>query len=181
MAATWLRVIWRGFGFGSSRIDLVAPLPRDECVRRLRDLTDGIWTIFGSRPLIGRIGETSFSVRMRLKNTKNSFQACLNGVLEQESRQTRLRCRFGLHPTVVAFMIFWMGGLLLAGVAGVVNAITHTTSVSIGLAIPFLMAGFGFGLLRFGRYLARDEPADMLDILAKSLDARAVPGSTIEW
>jgi hypothetical protein len=186
MAATWLRAISRAFGFEASRIDLVSPLARDDCVHRLRGLTGSFWIIFGSRPLIGRVDEISFSVRMRMKNNNmNSFQTSLYGVFEQESRQTRLRCRFGLHPTVVALIIFWIGGLSLIGAAVVVNAIVHSSSGSapslIALAGPFLMVGFAVALVKFGRYVARDEASDMLDILAKSLNTRVVPGSAIGW
>jgi hypothetical protein len=174
MAAIWLRAISRAFGCESSRTDLVSPLPREECVRRLQEVANSSWMIFGSRPLIGRVGETSFSLRRRISGW-NSFQTYLYGIFEQEARQTRLRCRFGVHPAVVGFMIFWFGALSFFGGADVVNAIVHSSSSSapslITLAGPFLMLAFGVAVVIIGRFSARHEQAYMLKILATALNA----------
>jgi hypothetical protein len=39
-------------------------------------------------------------------------------------------------------------------------------------AIPFLMLAGAFALVMFGRYLGRDEPDFLIDVLRQTLDAR---------
>jgi hypothetical protein len=174
MGATLARAFAYAFGCDLSRIDLVSPLPHEECVRRLREVTNNSWMIFGSRPLIGRVGKTSFNLRKRIRGW-NSFQTCLFGTFEQDARQTRLRCWFGVHPAVVGFVIFWFGALTLFGGADVVNAIIHPSSSlapwRMALAGPILMIAFGVALVIICRFGARHEKADMLKILATALSA----------
>jgi len=175
MAATWLRAISRAFGFGSSRIDLVSPLPRDECVRRLRDLTDGFWMIFGSRPLVGRVGESSFNLRKRIRG-RNSFQTIARGIIQQDSGHTRLRCQFGVHPAAVGFMILWFGALSFFGGADIMNAIAGWSSSSARSLIAHtgavVMFAFGLAVVGICRFSARHEQSEILKILTTTLEAR---------
>jgi hypothetical protein len=176
VGATWLMAIPRTFGFGTSRVELVSPLPREECVRRLRDLVDGSFTLFGARPLVGRVEEASFNFRKRI-GYRNAFQTVTRGTLEQESGQTRLRCRFGLPPFVTGFLIFWCGLVTLFGGAGAVSAIVRPLSGAqpISFRDALLMLLFAAFLVTVGRLFARNEQGEILRILTKTLDAHAMP------
>ena len=49
------------------------------------------------------------------------------------------------------------------------------TAPRLGVAIPFLMFAFGVALVRFGRFLARNEERFLTEFLGKTLDAREAP------
>jgi hypothetical protein len=154
--------------------DLTSPLSREECVQRLRSKADPAW----SGAVIGSVGETSFRLRKRIYY-RNSFQYSLSGKLIDDNGQTRLHCRIGPHPLVLAFLVIWFGGVLVAcgavsvWIAGAFAHRAHPSNLWPGAAIPFLMLAGGVALVMLGRYFARDEPDYLIDFLRKSLDARA--------
>src|SRR5262245_47446254 len=85
--------------------ELISPLSIIECTDRLRSATQSEWTIFGTRSVVGKVGEKSFRLRKRLKMSRNSFQTYLFAKLSSEGTSTRLTCQFGMHPFVLVFMI----------------------------------------------------------------------------
>src|SRR5262245_1972166 len=102
-------------------VDLISPLPRDECVRRLREKTDPPgWQIYtriyglevkiydstvSPRPLAGYISDTDFQIGKRLQGGQS--QARLFGEIIDDDGKTRLHCFVGVHPFVVVFFAFW--------------------------------------------------------------------------
>lgn len=153
--------------------DLISPLSREECVQRLRSKADPAW----SGSIVGSVGETSFRWRKRIYY-RNSFQYSLSGKLIDDNGQTRLHCRIGLHPFVRAFLAFWFGVVLIAcgvvtvSIAGALARGAPLATLQPGAAIPFLMLVGGFALLMFGRYLSRDEPDFLIDVLRQTIEAR---------
>jgi hypothetical protein len=157
-------------------VTLVSPLPREECVRRLRERAAPMWTMYGSLPVAGRIEETGFHIHQR-RRMKNSFRMHLWASLEQWTGQTCIRCRFGMNPFAEVFLILWVG-LVLSGLA-VTASSALTSLVNEGnwentwiVLPPLAMLGFGYGLVRFGKYIARCERAFLLEFLRETLDAR---------
>jgi hypothetical protein len=182
MAAAWLTTIARAFGFDSSRVDFASPLRREECVRRLRGVVDGPWTIVRTHPLMGRVEETSFELRKRI-NGRNSFQTIARGIFEEESRQTVLRCQFGVRPSVGVFLTAWLAVVVLLGIALVPSAITglmhgprpispDTWMNALG---PPLMFCFGIAIVVLGRFFARNEEDYVVRFLVETLKARQLP------
>src|SRR5262245_31108628 len=82
--------------------DLISPLARDECVRRLRANTESSWfpAFSSNKPVIGRVEDTAFQIHKFIRY-QNSFAPCLSAELDDEDGRTRVRCRLGLHPAVV--------------------------------------------------------------------------------
>jgi hypothetical protein len=85
-----------------------------------------------------------------------------------------------MHPLVRIFNIVWFGGVALIGgtvlIATGWNALSSKSAESrdtlLGMVIPLGMLAFGIGLVRFGRYLARNDPRFFTDFLIQTLDAR---------
>lgn len=156
-------------------VDLISPLSAEECVQRLRFKTAEGW----SGSVVGSVGATSFRLRKRI-GYRNSFQISLYGKIIDESGQTRLHCKVGLHPLVRAFLTVWFGGVSIGCGAMAIRTIdllrnTHGALPANGwqaLAVPFGMLGFGVVLVRSGKYLARDEPDFLIDFVRRALDAR---------
>jgi hypothetical protein len=87
----------------------------------------GALKLAGSAPskaeVVVKIGETR--IWLQRPNYGNSFSKYLFLRLVAEGNQTRLHCRVGTHPVVIAFLIFWFGALLFMGF----QAIPRGTSV----------------------------------------------------
>ena len=66
-----------------STVELMLPLPPDECVARLRIAVDpgGVFFGFGSKPVIGRVFRRWVCLRKRI-GYRNSFQTFLIGRVE---------------------------------------------------------------------------------------------------
>jgi hypothetical protein len=150
--------------------DLISPLPREECVRRLSSKTGSAWD--GST-VIGSIGETSFRLRKRIFY-RNSFQASLSGKLIDDNGETRVHCRVGLHPFVTAFLTVWIGIVLIGCIWTIVSLASGAIPAKQWpqAGIPFLMLAGGVAILKVGQYLSRDEADFLVDFVRRTLDAR---------
>jgi hypothetical protein len=152
-------------------IDLISPLPREECLSRL------IAAVIDRTTVTGSISKTSFRLRKRIYY-RNSFQASLSGQLIDEGRGTRLHCKVGLHPFVTAFLFVWIGGVTIGCGAMIVALLSGSIPAqqSMAAAVPFLMLAGGIALLKVGQFAARDEANFLVDYLRKTLEARDSPG-----
>jgi hypothetical protein len=150
--------------------NLISPLPREECVRRLGMKTGTAWD--GSA-VIGSIGETSFRLRKRIFY-RNSFQASFSGKLIDDQQGTLLHCRVGLHPFVTAFLTVWIGIVLIRCIWMIVSLASGAIPANRWpqAVIPFLMLAGGVALLKVGQFFSRDEADLLVDFLRRTLDAR---------
>jgi len=163
--------------FGQERCELISPISRQECVARLHDAVGSRWSLFDTKPAIGRVGESSFSIRKRLRASfHNSLQTYLTGRLKADGAATRLLCRFGMHPFVIGFMAIWFGMLVCFTIAAIVALARGAIAQSNGMIVVghVMMWIFGIGLVAFGRFLARNERQFLLDFLQQTIDARPV-------
>jgi hypothetical protein len=157
--------------------DLVSPLARDECVRRLRANTESWWFPFSNKPVAGYVEDTSFRIRKNIAYV-NSAQPHLSGELVDEDRGTRLRCRLGMHPAVVVFLAIWFGGVAIGGGTIAMRAIGFLlrggalTDVWLSIATPAFMLAFGVALVGLGRFSGRNEAQFLLDFLRDTIAAR---------
>jgi hypothetical protein len=167
--------------------NFISPLPPEECLRRLRaNVEREKWTwSTGSAPskaeVVGKVEETR--IRLHRPNTGNSFSKHLFGRLTGDGNQTRLRCRIGLHPFVIAFMVFWAGGVLFMGRQAIAQG-HGTMTVSffglmtvfegwwVGIAAPLILLCSGVAIVVLGCFFARDEEKILIDFLRKTIDVR---------
>ncbi len=157
-------------------IELLSPLSPDECEARLREVTDreGPRGWFGSHPVISRISLRSVQLRKRV-GFHNSFQTYLVCSLEGGTGGTRLRGEIGPHPLLPVFLSVWCG---LVGLVGVGTVIAGVRALFVGggpplraAVIPFALLAFVFGLVRFGRWLARGEDQFLITFVEGVLGA----------
>jgi hypothetical protein len=159
--------------------DLMSPLARDECVRRLQANTASPWArLLSTKPVVGRVEDTSFRIRKRLEAFNNPFQPHLWGELLDEDGRTRVRCRFGMNEFVVIFMAFWLSVVLIAGGPVAISAIASLLrggaqadawrSIVMAAAMP----AFGVAFVGLGLFSARNERRFLLDFLRGTIAAR---------
>ena len=97
---------------------MFSPFSPAECVSRLREEIDKGAMVylfgFGSKPFVGRVSESSFSLRRRIMY-RNSFQTVLRARMRPERGGTVISGTCGMHPLVKGFMLIWFGGVILIG------------------------------------------------------------------
>jgi hypothetical protein len=152
--------------------DLVSPLSRDECVRRLRAKTKSPWVpaVFSDEPLDGDVENTWFRLRKRIAYG-NPFQPHLSGELLDEDGRTRVLCRYEFRLTVVIFMAIWFGGVLIGGGAVALRGHTPAAAWAAITCTAFMVAG-GVGFIGLGLLFARNERQFLIDILHDAIVAR---------
>jgi hypothetical protein len=127
-----------------------------------------------ARPLIGRIRGSRLRARKRTFWYRNSFQTYLSAELVADGSETRIRCRFGMHPFVIAFSVVWLcAATSLCGVALLHFGNSRQASPDAwpGIAVCLLLPAFGWGIVCFGRYLARGEKQFLTDFIRQTLNA----------
>ena len=151
----------------------LSPLSIQDCVACLRANVDSDWAPYGSKSVCGRIGNRAFRLRRRI-SYRNSFQTNAFGRLEPMARGTLIRCRFGMHRLVVAFLILWFGILLAIGTK-LAATVSIRQSTPIQWSVPVTLVGLlisGVVLIRFGRLLARDEQRFLSQFICTILEAK---------
>lgn len=182
MVETKASTLLRALGFQATIVDLISPLRRDECVRRLRERVDGTWTFFSLREVIGWIDEMTFKLSKRIVYA-NPYQTVLRGTFVDESRQTRIQCRFGLHPSVRAGTLIWLALAVATACFVMWQAVSPLllgapfarNPTLLDIVIPSLVPCIGLAVVVIGRLLARGEQQFLLEFLTKQLDARETP------
>jgi len=165
--------------------ELLSPLSLEECVRRLRDAIDGPWRLRGKRAVTGSVDEARFRGWKRV-SYRNSFQTEVIATFVADRDQTRIHCRFGLSPFVVAFIaiwacgVLWIGGqIFVASIAAMLRGATDLNQQFMGIVVPPALLAFLWGLVWLGRRLARDEREFLTQFLCATLQACRVERSPI--
>jgi hypothetical protein len=156
-------------------LELVSPLPLVEC-QRLLDLG-----LQRSSVVDGSIAGCRLRARKRI-SYRNSFQIRLFADLIEEGSHTRIICRFGMHPAVIAFLVFWFGALLfiggsgmIAGVIGLISGPRPDVRDLVGQLIPATMLMFGVVMVLVARYLAAGDRLVLTDFVCETLKASPCP------
>ena len=166
------------FSVESMKVELVSPLPIGEFCRLLRAKIGFPLAIFESRPVVGRVSGTSFYARKRIRY-QNPYQTRLTAEMTDLAGQTHIRCCFAIHPLVRAFMILWLAISAISGVlilpvllfnlATIRSEAPSETWLSILISVG--LPAFGFGQVRLGRYLARDERRFLIAFICETVEA----------
>lgn len=170
-----------------NRLELYSPLPPDECASRLSKaiaqegrLGFSLSRLFSSssQPVAGWVGGDGFQLRKRI-TYRNSFQTYASGSLTPNGSGTSVRAEFGMSTFTRVFMWIWFGWAIVIGGVVFVSALVALLTGSgpdaykawMGVVGLPLMLVLGYALVRFGRYLARDEERFLTDFLRQVLDA----------
>jgi hypothetical protein len=168
--------------FNPTKTIFHSPHPIEECYRRLKEAVDtSLFPYFSSKQVAGRVSKRSISIRKRIYY-RNSFQAVLRASLKPSPSGTEIISTVSLHPFVKIFMFIWFGGLIMIGgiifVIALSSYFKENSLKDIGsimwILIPPGMAIFGIALLKFGKYLARDESKVLKRFLIDLLDAEEI-------
>ena len=164
-------------------MELLSPLPLQECLERLKAAIDSPPALFGRWPVVGRVRGSALHARRRVRYA-NHFQTRLSAELEEQDGGTLIRCRFSIHPAVAVFTALWFGAAILIGGMIFFGSLAVLADASdgagsgtwFGLGIPVMLLAFGAGVVALGRYLARGERDVLLAFLRETLRAQPQDG-----
>jgi hypothetical protein len=161
----------------------LAPNAVADALRRSMD--EKRWTLFslsgyrGNRPLLGKVGENTFTVQKR-KYSRNDFAGHLFARFEPEGDGTRIEAYFDAPPWARYFMRIWLTGAVLIGtpifVGTVIDMITGSHHLSgdnwVGLVVPAALVLYGIGFPKIGRLFGKADRRFILDQVQNILAAR---------
>ena len=159
-------------------MNLQTRLSLDECKSRLADSVDPLklgWSVSGyagSKEVLGKFRGDSFRLQKR-RNYRNSFAPYLYGQFKTGDGATRVEGEFKLHPFTKIFMALWFSFLAAFSVAVLVLP-SHGQADSARWPLLLFAAGmaaFGVALIKFSRWLARNEAGAIVALLKSRLEA----------
>jgi hypothetical protein len=158
--------------------DLLSPLARPECERRLRDIVKSEWLPASNSGVVGKIDGDAFRLR-KMIYYRNSFQRSLYGQMsDAPGGGTRLLCE---AREMDLKWVFILAGVIV-GVAFLVvlwsffhhkidiHDVPLVAILAPAAGVP-LLVGIGTGAVFFGRWAARNDQQFLLDFLRQILDA----------
>jgi len=154
---------------GVRRATLRTSMNADAAVAALGEHIDNPLELFGKKPLIGMVSAKKASFRRRL-GYRNSWQSVMDVNFEPTGATTVMRVGSYMHPLAAVFMLAWIAIVLsmAVGMAG------QEGISAVGTLIPIGMAVFGVAMTVFGRWLARNDHARMLDVVVQATNATVV-------
>ena len=159
-------------------VDLLSPLPRAECAKRLHQHISSEWSLLTDSGVVGGIDGDSFRIRKKIYY-RNSFQQYLYGQLSDAGGGTRIHGETReMNLKWIVYAACGVTGLALLVVLVVMlqhRAELHDVPLVLligpALVIP-LLAAIGVGAVALGRRLARSEHQYLIDFLERTLEAR---------
>ena len=162
------------------RLVLRTPLAPDECAARLQARTLSPWGLFvsglmmrgqGDRPVYGSVSSRGFSLCLRIPY-KNSFQTRAAGRFEADRSGSRVDVRFGMATSLKIFWAVGIAGLLAFLVVAGTSFVAGKGVPSLTFVwVPIAACGFMFVVMKYGRWLARDEERKLQEFLVRELEA----------
>jgi hypothetical protein len=146
-------------------LELHSPLPPAECLTRLKAASDPQWKLFGSRPVLGDVWRGRFFGYKRIVYGNAFHTFVFVRPLPAARGGSWVEVRFGISPFARVFMALWWAGVGLICTLMLLYAIAaYTTGTArwsdlIFLLSPPVFIGGAFGMVRFLRWLGREEPA----------------------
>jgi hypothetical protein len=154
-------------------------LTKCECVRRLEKHTgrDG-WPPWEEGTISAKIRGDRFRLfAWGPANLWNSFAPRFYGRLHEDNGKTHIRGRYRMLPIVEVFLAMWFGGL--AVMAALILLLPSTAwgtgrqpsaFAVVGAAVGMML--LGYGMVLFGRRLARGQSENLQSFLARVLKAQ---------
>jgi len=154
---------------GVRRATLRTSMNADAALAALANEIDNPLELFGKKPLIGIVSAQKASFRRRL-GYRNSWQSVMDVNFEATGATTVMRVGSYMHPFAAVFTLVWIAIVLSMAVG-----MTGQEGMSaVGTLIPLAMAVFGVAMTVFGRWLARNDHARMLDVVVQATNATVV-------
>jgi hypothetical protein len=136
-------------------VRLETRLTIEQCKDRLASSIDperfALWTGYaGSRPILGRIDDTSFRLQKR-RSYSNSFAPFFFGQFVTFEKGARIEGSFRMHRLAKVFTAFWFSFLGISSVTTLISVIAGRNKFQAAMLVPVGMMVFGAALIKFGQ------------------------------
>jgi hypothetical protein len=166
--------------FASQRLRLVTSLPPADCATRLRSRVVSMWSPLSwfarsaDRPLIGRVSDHSFALKVRHPMARPTMFDEARGSLAGDPRGTAIELRIGVSRFDRGFAVLWVGFVVLwTGIFfGTATSSPAGASPQDTVLLPLGMIGFFVALVGLLRWIGRSDHAALVEILTRELEAR---------
>jgi hypothetical protein len=167
----WLKNTW----IGSPPLEFESSFDLEESVERLRAVTRrSSFSDMARETAVGTVKERRVSLKRAIPMVGNSFKPFFVGRFEEADGKIVLRGHFTMHWFAKIFMTVWLGIIILVAIVLVTQGIRSPKAWE-GLPVVIAMIGAGLGLIKFGQWLSRNDPAWLAQIIR---DALRTPGAS---
>ena len=126
----------------------------------------------GQKPFLGRVSQEGFRIQKR-RSYRNDFHPFLFGEVERAPGGSIVRWHIGMSAWTKWFMRVWFGFLAIFSVVwipGMLVKFSEGDQDAVWWSLhPVGMALFGWGLIRFGQWLGRNEELALREWLRDTL------------
>ena len=103
----------------------------------------------GSKYFEGDVSDSGFKLT-RIISYRNSFLPIIKGSFEERASGLKVDVSMSMHPFVIAFMLFWFGGVGIGFITMLFSFIKSPTNFHPASLIPAGMLLFGWVLVSVG-------------------------------
>jgi hypothetical protein len=157
----------RGLGIAPVDVELLSPLPLNECASQLRAAVSPFNSLLVAGPVFGEVTGTRLRARKHVVR-RAQFQAHLVADLVDNGGQTSIRCRFTIRWWELCVFPVW--------IALVVFLWFRSPDNEAALVLPIMLMG-GLSVFCLMLYLASEERRFLLAFLKNVVGAREVQQS----
>lgn len=158
------------FLYGSVPAEFKSGFDLVESINRLRAATKrSVFSALAQTAAVGPVKETKVRLQRVIPLVGNSFKPFFFGRFEVRQDGVYLVGKFTLLPFVKVFMTFWLGattfiGFLLLAAGGQAQGAGRWAALG-----PFVMVGFGIGLVAVGKWFARNDVDWLSNVIRTAL------------
>jgi hypothetical protein len=169
-----IKVIKRlsNFLYGKEPFELVFDAPVKDAARRLSaHVHKTPFTGLMSERMEGNVSViTGINLQRVIPFAQNPSQPIMLGTFTQEEGKTKLTGIFRLHLLVQIFMTLWLGIVALFSFESLIEAITIPSPTSISLWIGPLMFCFVIGIIKIGKWFARNDKEWLIEKVTSAIE-----------
>jgi hypothetical protein len=119
---------------------------------------------------VGKVSSENVRLQRAIPMIQNSFKPFFTGSFQVRDGLAVLTGHFGMSMFVKIFMTFWLGMVALFAVGFLLGNFSSKGSYSVGIAIsPLFMLAAGLGLVRLGKWFARNDVAWLSAVIGQAL------------
>lgn len=138
------------------------------------------WSALDDTTAVGQVSAESVRLHRVIPMIRNSFKPFFTGRFENRDGVTVLTGCFTMPMVVKIFMSFWLGMVALFAVGLLLGSLNSTASFPLWAAIaPLFMLATGLGLVRLGKWFARNDAMWLSGIITQTLGV-PVAGAAIK-
>ena len=174
----WLTDLW----LGSAPVEFESSFGLHDSVERLKAATRrSVFSSMAQQEAVGTVSKSRVSLQRVIPMVGNSFKPFYRGRFVERNGKVILTGRFSMNRLIKAFMALWFGGLAFFVLLGLLSLVRQPQKAVVPALAGVGITAAGVALVWFGKWLSRNDPAWLSDVIRGALCAQAgVPPARID-